>query len=113
MSLAQSGRPIAAVCCLLGSGAAVLLLPSSRLTVLVAPGLGGVTGILIGSLLVAVGLVLAFTPRQHTLCGAAGIVLALASFLTPSLGGLLIGMLLGLVGGSLALAWSPAAQIGA
>jgi uncharacterized membrane protein YedE/YeeE len=101
-------RPITAVYCVLGSGMAVLVLPSSQLTVLAAPGAAGATGMLIGGLLVAVGIVLAVAPRQHTLCGMAAIVLALASFLTPSLGGLLLGMLLGLVGGALALAWVPA-----
>lgn len=103
-----ASRPACAVCCLLASGALVLLLPSSRLTVLAAPGVAGATGLLVGTLLLATGVVLAIAPCQHTMCGMAGIVLALISFVTPSLGGLVVGMLLGLTGGAFALAWEPA-----
>lgn len=104
------GRPAAAAACVTASGAAVLLFPSSRLSVLAAPGAGGATGLLVGALLVVVGIVLAVAPRQHILCGLVAIVLALASFLTPSLGGMLLGMLLGLLGGALALGWTSQGQ---
>lgn len=103
----RTGRPLGAAGCLAASGVAMLLLPSSSLTVVTAPGAGGATGLLIGALMIGAGIVLAVAPDQRAVCGTAGILLALASFLTPNLGGMLLGMLLGLVGGALALAWTP------
>ncbi|ALL77774.1 hypothetical protein AD006_25160 [Pseudonocardia sp. EC080610-09] len=104
---ALRGRPVAAVVLLAVSGAAVLLLPSSRLTVLVAPGAGGLTGLLVGVLLLGCAVTLVVSPRHTVPCGVAGLLLAVASLLTPSLGGLLLGTACGLVGGSLAVAWEP------
>jgi hypothetical protein len=70
-------------------------------------GIGGVFGILIGALLIACGLALWFNPAHKSFYGIAGVLLAILSFIGTNLGGFFIGMLLGIIGGSLAFAWTP------
>jgi hypothetical protein len=70
-------------------------------------GIAGVFGVLIGGLLIAAGLVLWFNPTHKTFYSIAGIVLGVVSFPASNLGGLFIGMLLAIIGGSMAFAWTP------
>lgn len=70
-------------------------------------GIGGVFGVLIGALLVVAGLVTWFNPVHKTFYGIAGIVLGIVSFPASNLGGLFIGMLLAIIGGAIAFAWTP------
>ena len=70
-------------------------------------GIGGVFGVLIGALLVAAGLVIWLNPTHKTFYGIAGIVLGIVSFPASNLGGLFLGMLLAIVGGAIAFAWTP------
>jgi hypothetical protein len=76
-------------------------------------GLGGVNGFfgtVIALLLALCGLLLWFSPAQRLFYSIVAVVLALATFNTINYGGFFIGMLLGLTGGGLAFAWSPAAK---
>ncbi len=70
---------------------------------------GGVVwaGLLTGAIIVLMGLVLWFAPGQRTLAGLLAVVLSVASLVSANLGGYFIGMLLGIVGGALGLAWAP------
>lgn len=61
-------------------------------------------GLLVGVLALIVGLLMVVVPSGHTVWGILAIVLALAS-LPFALGGFVIGFLLTLVGGILALRW--------
>jgi hypothetical protein len=70
-------------------------------------GIGGVFGVLIGGLLVACGVALWFNQAHKTFYAIAGLLLAILSFTGTNLGGFFIGMLLGIVGGSLAFGWTP------
>ncbi len=70
-------------------------------------GIGGVFGVLIGALLVAAGLVIWLNPTHKTFYGIAGIVLGIVSFPASNLGGLFLGMLLAIIGGATAFAWTP------
>jgi hypothetical protein len=70
-------------------------------------GIAGVFGVLIGALLVAAGLAIWLNQTHKTFYGVAGIVLGIVSFPASNLGGLFIGMLLAIVGGSIAFAWTP------
>jgi hypothetical protein len=70
-------------------------------------GIGGVAGVVIGVMLIMTGLVTWFNPVNKTFYSIAGIVLGLASFPATNLGGLIIGMLLAILGGSIAFAWTP------
>ncbi|MFF0492095.1 DUF6114 domain-containing protein [Nocardia sp. NPDC004068] len=89
-------------------GLVVLALP----TTLVAaeprlPGTGGVANLLLGGLLSLLGPAIWFRPDRHGLLGIATVLLALAAFAYSNLGGLLIGTLAALLGGSLTFAWLP------
>ena len=73
-------------------------------------GLGGVNGFLgtvIAFVLALCGLLLWFSPAQRVFYSIVAVVLALATFNTINYGGFFIGMLLGVIGGGLAFAWSP------
>jgi hypothetical protein len=77
-------------------------------------GIGGVFGILIGILLIAAGVMCWVNPAQRVFYGIAGIVLGLGSFPATNLGGFFLAMLMAIVGGSLAFAWTlvePAASV--
>jgi hypothetical protein len=100
---------------LLLGGLEMLLIPLTgvlargQIKLVIYVGVGGVFGILIGALLIACGLALWFTPVHKTFYAIAGVLLSLLSFIGTNLGGFFIGMLLGIVGGSLAFAWYPGA----
>jgi hypothetical protein len=64
-------------------------------------------GLLIGGLLLVMGLVQLFFPLYAIITGSIGIVLALVSFVTNTFGGLALGMLLGIIGCALSIAWRP------
>jgi hypothetical protein len=70
-------------------------------------GIGGVFGVLIGALLIVAGLVTWLNPLHKTFYSIAGIVLGIVSFPASNLGGLFVGMLLAIIGGGLAFAWTP------
>jgi hypothetical protein len=68
-------------------------------------GLQGLAGYLIPVVMVLCGLLLLFHPLQRVFYSVLAVLLALGSWITSNLGGFFVGMLLGLVGGSLAFAW--------
>lgn len=74
-------------------------------------GIGGVFGVLIGALLIVSGLMTWFNATHKTFYGIAGIVLGIVSFPASNLGGLFIGMLLAIAGGSMAFAWTPVEDV--
>ncbi len=71
-------------------------------------GIGGIFGVLIGLLLIAAGIVLWVNPAHRVFYGIAGIILGVVSFPASNLGGFFLGMLLAIMGGSLAFGWEPA-----
>ncbi|RNL85533.1 DUF6114 domain-containing protein [Halostreptopolyspora alba] len=89
------------------SGVLIVLAPLAPLPLLVEQGIAGVSGYLVGALLIALGLLTWFQPMQRTFFGIVAILLALASFVTSNFGGFVLGMLFGLVGGALTFAWVP------
>lgn len=76
-------------------------------------GIGGVFGVLLGVLLIAAGIVLWADPAHRVFYGVAGVVLGILSFPATNLGGFFLGMLIAIVGGSLAFAWTPLPADGA
>jgi hypothetical protein len=70
-------------------------------------GIGGVFGVLIGALLILSGLMTWFNAAHKTFYSIAGIVLGIVSFPASNLGGLFLGMLLAIIGGAFAFAWTP------
>src|SRR5690625_3459888 len=77
------------------------------LPLIVQQGIAGISGYLAGVLLMAVGALVWLQPPQRFFYGIAAILLSLVSFITSNFGGFVLGMLFGLIGGALAVAWVP------
>ena len=67
----------------------------------------GFLSYLLPLLLIIAGLLCWFTPAQRLFYGIIGLLTALYSFIGLNLGGFFLGMLLGIVGGALVIAWGP------
>ena len=88
-------------------GAEILVTEKAPFKLVLHIGLQGLAGYLLPAVMVLCGLLLWFTPAQRTFYAVLSVMLSLATWVTSNLGGFLIGMLLGLVGGSLAFGWMP------
>jgi hypothetical protein len=75
----------------------------------VAFGYQGFLSWLIPLVLLLCGVLTWLTPAQRTFYGIIGAVTSVASLIALNLGGFFVGMLLGMVGGALAVAWAPLA----
>lgn len=62
---------------------------------------------LIALILIVAGALVWWQPGQRVFLGLVAVLLSMASFVYSNLGGFLVGMLLGLLGGTLAMAWTP------
>lgn len=91
-------------------GGEILFSEKAPLRVIVHFGLTGLAGYLIPSVMVLCGILMIFNPAQRLFYAILSVLLALATWPTSNLGGFLIGMLLGLIGGSLGFAWMPLSQ---
>jgi hypothetical protein len=67
----------------------------------------GFLSYLLPVLLLVCGLLTWFSPAQKVFYGVVALLTALYTFIGLNLGGFVIGMLLGIVGGSMAIAWGP------
>ncbi|WP_309061155.1 DUF6114 domain-containing protein [Streptomyces sp.] len=67
----------------------------------------GAGSLIIGVLLITLGLTMWFQQATRIFAGVASILLALVSLVVSNIGGFLVGFLLALVGGALALSWAP------
>lgn len=67
----------------------------------------GFLSYLLPLIMVLVGLLVWFTPAQRLFYAIIGLLTALYSFIGLNLGGFIIGMLLGILGGALVIAWGP------
>ncbi|WP_411577177.1 DUF6114 domain-containing protein [Streptomyces sp. HUAS TT20] len=67
----------------------------------------GAGSLVIGILLMALGITLWYRPAVRVFAGIATLLLALISFPVANFGGLFLGLISGLIGGSLACAWLP------
>jgi hypothetical protein len=101
---------------LLLAGIELLLIPLSGIFIhgavklVVYIGIGGVFGVLLGVLLIACGLLLWLNPAHRTFYAIAGVLLAVLSFIASNFGGFFVGMLLGIIGGSMGFGWTPSAD---
>jgi len=68
-------------------------------------GLFGILGLVFGILVLLGSIMLYAAPRQHVAWGVIVLVFSVASIV--GLGGFIIGMVLGIVGGALGIAWNP------
>jgi uncharacterized membrane protein len=67
----------------------------------------GAGSLIIGVLLVVLGISLWFQKHVRTFAGVAAILLGLVSIPVANLGGFLIGFLLAMIGGAMAVSWVP------
>jgi hypothetical protein len=88
-------------------GLAIAVLPNKGFTVVVLPGVAGLSGFVLGALIIACAMYMLFSPQLHGILGIAAVLLSLVSFVTTNIGGYVIGLVLGIVGGSLGFAWNP------
>ncbi|MFE9019524.1 DUF6114 domain-containing protein [Streptomyces sp. NPDC007808] len=84
---------------------ATLKLGTMSLTMATTAGAGS---LIIGVLLITLGLTMWFQQVTRVFAGVAAIILALVSLVVSNIGGFLIGFLLAMVGGALAVSWVPA-----
>lgn len=66
----------------------------------------GVLGIIFGIIIIAATILLYTNPKQHELWGALIIAFSVVSVIS-CMGGMGMGLLLGIVGGALAILWKP------
>ncbi|WP_214415289.1 DUF6114 domain-containing protein [Sphaerisporangium fuscum] len=90
------------------SGLELLSIPFSlrALPLLLHSPQAGLT-VLISTVMIIVGVLLWLQPAQRVFLGVTAVLLSIASVPYANAGGFLVGMVLGLVGGSLAAAWTP------
>ncbi|MGW6910813.1 DUF6114 domain-containing protein [Streptomyces sp. NPDC054940] len=83
---------------------ATLKLGTMSLTMATTAGAGS---LIIGVLLVTLGLTMWFQQATRVFAGVAAIILALVSLVVSNIGGFIIGFLLAMIGGALAISWMP------
>ncbi|MEV2278583.1 DUF6114 domain-containing protein [Nocardiopsis sp. NPDC049922] len=103
-------RPFAGGLLIMASGVVLASFVVMPVELMIQTGVGGVSSLLFGGMLVVLGLVTWFTPDQHVVTGAMAGFLGLGALILSNLGGLVVGTLLALVGGGLAFAWRPVAR---
>ena len=101
----RRGRPFwGGVFVLLGA-AEILYTYSAPLGVVLHFGLYGLAGYLVPGMLGLLGFLIIFDPVHRTFYSVLAVLAALGTWLTSNLGGFIIGMLLGMLGGSMAFGW--------
>ncbi|SDY89414.1 hypothetical protein SAMN05444365_10437 [Micromonospora pattaloongensis] len=90
--------------------AEILASVRAPLPVVLHVGPQGLAGYLVPLVLLLCGLLLLFNPQQRTFYSLVAVVLALTTWLTSNLGGFFIGLLLAVLGASLAFAWTDGPQ---
>jgi hypothetical protein len=115
----RRSRPFWGGLLLILAGIELVLIPLSGVLVhgglklVIYIGIGGVSGVVIGALLIAAGTALLVDPVHRSFYGIAAILLGIGSFPASNLGGFFLGMLLAIVGGALGFAWTPLTDAGA
>ena len=103
----RRGRPFWGGLLITLAGAEILVTVKAPLPVVLHVGMLGLAAYLVPIVILLCGLLLWFSPDQRMFYSILSVLLSLLSWVTSNLGGFFIGLLLGLIGGSLAFAWSP------
>lgn len=106
----RRSRPFTAGVLLLSAGGVIMIPPYATFRVgdlLVSiTTIGGVSALLIGTLLAVCGLSLWLRPQFRLAAGVTAAILSLVALVVTNLGGFLVGTLSGLTGAALAVAWT-------
>ncbi|GAA3387645.1 DUF6114 domain-containing protein [Streptomyces roseoviridis] len=100
-------RPFGAGLALALGGAEILVTQRASVSVVLAAGADSLAGYVLPIMMVVCGVLIVVNPRQRLFYSVIGVLASLASWVTSNLGGFFVGMLLGLVGSSLAFGWLP------
>jgi hypothetical protein len=111
----RRGRPFWAGLFTAAAGLIILAPPYATLhlgdLVISIKTLGGVSALLIGALLLMCAGAMWLRPGVRFPAGVVAVLLSLIALVTTNLGGFLVGTLLGLVGGALAVAWTDRPRV--
>ncbi|MFC8510085.1 DUF6114 domain-containing protein [Streptomyces sp. NPDC057411] len=100
-------RPFGAGLAVALGGAEILVTQRASVSVVLAAGADSLAGYVLPILMVVCGILIVLNPRQRLFYSVIGVLASLASWVTSNLGGFFVGMLLGVVGSSLAFGWLP------
>lgn len=100
-------RPFAGGLLVALAGGEILLTEKAPLPVVVHIGMEGLAGYLVPTVMVVCGLLIVFNPAQRLFYSILSVLLSLGSWITSNLGGFVFGLLLGIVGSTLAFGWLP------
>ncbi|MQY35130.1 hypothetical protein SRB17_31020 [Streptomyces sp. RB17] len=109
----RAERPFWAGLFTLAAGLPILYWPYANLDLggipLALSTTSGAAALIIGVLLITLGFTLWYQPHLRVFAGIATLLLTLISFPVANFGGLFLGLITGLIGGSLACSWTPVA----
>ncbi|WP_431780576.1 DUF6114 domain-containing protein [Streptomyces chumphonensis] len=88
-------------------GFVIFFLPMAPLGKILQVGVGGIAGMAGGVLLMAMALLILLMPGQRHTAGVIAVIAGVASFPLSNLGGFVVGMVLAVLGGSMAFGWLP------
>ncbi|WP_443078648.1 DUF6114 domain-containing protein [Streptomyces sp. NBC_01497] len=100
-------RPFWGGLLVLVGGCEILLSERASITVVLHAGAESLTGYLLPGVIAVCGLLLLFNPMHRMFYSVIAVLCSLGTWVTSNLGGFVIGMLLGVVGSSLAFGWLP------
>ncbi|WP_371668515.1 DUF6114 domain-containing protein [Streptomyces sp. NBC_00289] len=103
----RAGRPFWGGLLLTLGGAEILLTEKASLDVILHSSARTLSGYLLPTLMVLLGLLILFNPTQRLFYSITAILLSLGTWLTSNLGGFFVGIILGAVGSCLAFGWLP------
>jgi len=103
----RKSRPFPSGLLIILAGLEIWAAPYSSIGVMIHEGVAGFSAVFVGTLLIVFGFTVWFAPTYRGFAGIAAILLGLIALPTINIGGFIIGTLLALTGGGLAVAWTP------
>lgn len=107
----RRSRPFWAGLNMILGGAEIELTVHAPIKVIVHLGAQGLAGEAIPIVMMVCGVLLLVSPDQRLFYAIIGLLASLASWVTSNLGGFVFGLILGLIGGCWAVAWTPLADL--
>jgi hypothetical protein len=88
-------------------GTEILVSERAPVRVILHLGVQGIAGYLLPIVIILCGFLLWFNPQQRLFYSILAVIMSLGTWVTSNLGGFFLGLILGVVGGSLAFGWTP------
>ncbi|MFD9035288.1 DUF6114 domain-containing protein [Streptomyces sp. NPDC059567] len=100
-------RPFGAGLAVALGGAEILFTQQASISVILTAGADSLVGYVLPVIMILSGVLIVLNPRQRLFYSIVAVLASLGTWVTSNLGGFFVGMLLGLVGSSLAFGWLP------